>query len=248
MLYNYHTHTTYCDGKNTAEEMVQKAIEHGLSELGFSGHSYTKFDLEPCMTRAGTELYKKEINALKEKYKDKIKILLGIEYDYHSNEPTDDYDYILGSVHYIYKNGEYLCIDYSREKQIETVNKHYGGDFYAYIEDYYKTVAELYNKLKCDIIGHFDLVTKYNADGSLFDTKHPRYIAAWQAAADAIIKTPAVVEINTGGIARGHVSEPYPSKEIIEYFKSHGKKMIFSSDCHNKDYLLCGYEKVKKYL
>ena len=78
MLYNYHTHTTYCDGKSTAEEMVQKAIEHGLSELGFSGHSYTKFDLEPCMTRAGTELYKKEINALKEKYKDKIKILLCI--------------------------------------------------------------------------------------------------------------------------------------------------------------------------
>ena len=248
MLYNYHTHTTFCDGKSTAEEMVQKAIELGLSELGFSGHSYTEFDLEPCMTRAGTELYKKEINALKEKYKNKIKILLGIEYDYHSNEPTDDYDYILGSVHYILKDGEYLCIDYSRQTQIDAVNKYYAGDFYSYIEDYYKTVAELYDKLKCDIIGHFDLVTKYNADGSLFDTKHPRYIAAWQAAADAIIKTPAVVEINTGGIARGHVSEPYPSKEIIEYFKSHGKKMIFSSDCHNKDYLLCGYEKVKKYL
>ena len=248
MLYNYHTHTTFCDGKSTAEEMVQKAIELGLSELGFSGHSYTEFDLEPCMTRAGTELYKKEINALKEKYKNKIKILLGIEYDYHSNEPTDDYDYILGSVHYILKDGEYLCIDYSRQTQIDAVNKYYAGDFYSYIEDYYKTVADLYNKTKCDIIGHFDLVTKYNADGSLFDTKHPRYIAAWQAAADAIIKTPAVVEINTGGIARGHVSEPYPSKEIIEYFKSHGKKMIFSSDCHNKDYLLCGYEKVKKYL
>ena len=84
--------------------------------------------------------------------------------------------------------------------------------------------------------------------GLAFDTSHPRYVAAWQAAADAIIKTPAVVEINTGGIARGHVSEPYPSKEIIEYFKSHGKKMIFSSDCHNKDYLLCGYEEIQKYL
>ncbi len=248
MLYNYHTHTTYCDGKNSAEEMVQKAIELGLSEIGFSGHSYTEFDLEPCMTREGTELYKKEINALKEKYKDKIKILLGIEYDYHSDEPTEDYDYILGSVHYLYKNGEYLCIDYSRDKQIEAVNKYYGGDFYSYIEDYYKTVADLYNKLKCDIIGHFDLITKYNADGSLFDINHPRYIAAWQAAADAIIKTPAVVEINTGGIARGYVKSPYPSEDIINYFKKNGKKLIYSSDCHNKDFLLCGYEAVEKYL
>lgn len=248
MLYNYHTHTTYCDGKTPAEEMVQKAIELGFGELGFSGHSYTEFDLEPCMTREGTEEYKKEITSLKQKYKDQIKILLGIEYDYHSVEPTDDYDYILGSVHYILKDGEYLCIDYSREKQIEAVNKYYNGDFYAYIEDYYATVADLYNKTKCDIIGHFDLIVKYNSDSSLFDTNHPRYIAAWQAAADAIIKTSAVVEINTGGIARGHVKHQYPSEEIIDYFKAHGKKMIFSSDCHNKDFLLCGYDIVKKYL
>ena len=245
MLYNYHTHTTYCDGKNTPDEMIQKAIELGFDELGFSGHSYTEFDLEPCMTREGTEQYKKEINALKEKYKDKIKILLGIEYDYHSVEPLDCYDYVLGSVHYILKDGEYLCIDYSREKQIETVNRYYNGDYYAYIEDYYATVADLYNKTKCDIIGHFDLITKFNTDGSLFDTKHPRYIAAWKAAADAILATPAVVEINTGGIARGYVKKPYPTKEIVDYFKSYGKKLIFSSDCHNKDFLLCGYDIVK---
>lgn len=248
MLYNFHTHTTYCDGKSTAEEMVQKAIELGLSKLGFSGHSYTEFDLEPCMTLDGTEDYKKEIASLKEKYKDKIEILLGIEYDYHSNCSLDGYDYVLGSVHYILKNGEYLCIDYSREKQIEAVDKYYSGDFYSYIEDYYKTVAQLYNKTKCDIIGHFDLIVKYNGDGSLFDVKHPRYIAAWRAAADAIIQTPAVVEINTGGIARGHVKEAYPSNEIIDYFKQKGKRLIFSSDCHNKNYLLCGYDKVKKYL
>ncbi len=248
MLYNYHTHTTYCDGKTPAEEMVQKAIELGLSELGFSGHSYTEFDTEPCMTLNGTKEYKKEITALKEKYKDQIKILLGIEYDYHSECSLEGYDYILGSVHYILKNGKYLCIDYSREKQIEAVNKYYNGDFYSCIEDYYATVADLYNKTKCDIIGHFDLIVKYNSDGSLFDTNHPRYIAAWKSAADAIIKTPAVVEINTGGMARGHIKHPYPSKEIIDYFKANGKKLIFSSDCHNKDYLLYGYDDVKKYL
>lgn len=248
MLYNFHTHTTYCDGKSTAEETVQKAIELGLSKLGFSGHSYTEFDLEPCMSQEGTEQYKKEIADLKEKYKDQIEILLGIEYDYQSTESMDGYDYILGSVHYLFKDGEYLCIDYSRQAQIDAVNKYYGGDYYAYIEDYYNAVADLYNKLKCDVIGHFDLITKYNSDGSLFDVNHPRYIAAWKKAADAIIKTPAVVEINTGGIARGHVKHPYPSYEIIDYFKSHGKKLIFSSDCHNKDFLLCGYDDVKEYL
>ena len=246
MLYNYHTHTTYCDGKNTPEEMVQRAIELGLSELGFSGHSYTAFDEEPCMSREGTKAYKREINALKEKYKSQIKILLGIEYDYQSVEPRDGYDYILGSVHYILKNDEYLCIDLSREKQIEAVNKHYGGDFYAYIEDYYALVADLYNKTKCDIIGHFDLITKYNEKGDLFDINHPRYITAWKSAAEAILKTPAVVEINTGGMARGHTKAPYPHKDIIDFFKANGKKLIFSSDCHNKDYLLYGYKEISE--
>ena len=56
-LQNLHTHTTYCDGKNTAEEMVQKAIELGFRSLGFSGHapmpdsipaSYPDYRLRSC--------------------------------------------------------------------------------------------------------------------------------------------------------------------------------------------------------
>ncbi len=137
------------------------------------------------MTPEKTELYKRQVSSLKEKYKDKIKIRLGIELDYYSTDTTGDYDYVIGSVHYILKSGEYLVVDSSREKQINAVNHHYGGDFYAYIEDYYSLVADLYNKTKCDIIGHFDLVTKFNSDGDLFDTSHPRYIAAWKKAADA---------------------------------------------------------------
>ena len=39
-----HTHTTYCDGKNTPEQMIQSAIRQGLSVIGFSGHSYVPFD------------------------------------------------------------------------------------------------------------------------------------------------------------------------------------------------------------
>ncbi len=248
MLYNYHTHSIYCDGTDTPEEMVQKAIELGISELGFSGHAYLGFDTESSMTPQQTELYKKEITLLQEKYKDKIKILLGIEFDYYCEEKLDGYEYVIGSVHSVLKDGRYLFIDYSREQQIEAVDSYYGGDFYAFIEDYYSLVADVYNKTKCDIIGHFDLVTKFNSDGGLFDTTHPRYIAAWKRAADAIIKTPAVVEINTGAIARGYTEKPYPAEDIIEYFKQHGKKLIYSSDCHNKDHLLCRYDDVKKHL
>lgn len=43
-LKNFHTHTTYCDGKNTAEEMILAAINQGFTALGFSGHSHTSID------------------------------------------------------------------------------------------------------------------------------------------------------------------------------------------------------------
>lgn len=54
-----------------------KAIEKGFSALGFSGHSYTFFDGSYCMTEDGTLQYIKEINRLREKYRDEIRIYLG---------------------------------------------------------------------------------------------------------------------------------------------------------------------------
>ena len=41
---NYHTHTKYCDGKNTVAEMTKAAFDKGFTHLGFSGHGYTDFD------------------------------------------------------------------------------------------------------------------------------------------------------------------------------------------------------------
>ena len=77
MLSNLHTHTTFCDGKNTPEEMVISAIQKGFYSLGFSAHAYAPYGLEYCMR--DEEGYIKEIARLKEKYKDKIEIYLGAD-------------------------------------------------------------------------------------------------------------------------------------------------------------------------
>ena len=159
---NFHTHTVYCDGKDTTEELVQKAIELGCPALGFSGHSYTAYDEEYCMSRDDTLKYLDEIKVLKEKYADKIKIYTGIEYDYYSEEPTDSFDYIIGAVHAVFKDGEYIAVDLSLDDLTFKINKHYDGDAMAFAEDYYKLVGNLYNKTKCDVIAHFDLLTKFN--------------------------------------------------------------------------------------
>jgi len=236
---NYHTHTRYCDGKDSPEELVLEAIRLGCEELGFSGHSYVPFD-DCCMTVEGTEAYKREIRALREKYAGRIKIFLGVEQDYYSPMPTEDYDYVIGSVHYVLKDGEYLPVDLSRESQIALVNEHYAGDYYAFIEDYYALVGDVYEKTGCDLVGHFDLITKFNEDGSLFDTAHPRYRAAAFKALDRLCEKPVLYEINTGAIARGYRTTPYPEPFLLGELQRRSMPLILSSDCHDRRFLLCG--------
>ncbi|MBQ7974646.1 MAG: hypothetical protein IJ300_03045 [Clostridia bacterium] len=52
---NLHTHSLYCDGKNTLEELTEAAIERGFSSIGFSGHCYTPFDSSYCMSIENTK-------------------------------------------------------------------------------------------------------------------------------------------------------------------------------------------------
>ena len=88
---------------------------------------------------------------------------------------------------------------------------------------------------KCDIIGHFDLLTKFAEQDLYFDLQHPRYVKAWKAAADRLLKTGKPFEINTGAISRGYRTEPYPAKDIRDYIRLNGGKLILSSDSHQKE-------------
>lgn len=247
-LRDLHVHTTYCDGKNTPEELVLAAIERGMDCIGFTGHSYTFFDESYCMSKQNTARYRAEIAALKEKYKGKIKILCGVEQDYYSEETTVGYDYVIGSVHYIRANGEYIPVDESAEILKSAVQEHFNGDFYAFAEEYYRTVAGLVKKTSIDIIGHFDLITKFNERCSLFDEKDSRYVNAWQTAADKLIIAAKPFEINTGAISRGYKQSAYPSEDIINYIKQKGGGLILNSDSHTAENLCFGFEEYSKFL
>lgn len=251
---NFHTHTTYCDGKSTAEETVIAAIKKGFSVLGFSGHAYTPFDTSYCMSEEGTLKYKTEINRLKKKYAGEIDIYCGLEMDYFSETDISDFDFIIGSVHYVKKNGNYYAIDGGNFK--ENVERHYDGDYYAVAEDYFDLVSHVAEKTKANIIGHFDLITKFNEGECLFSEDNPRYINAWDKALRALICFGKPFEINTGAMQRGYRSTPYPSVTILKRINEYGGKIILSSDCHQADAVdfafdtaietakLCGFQTV----
>lgn len=232
---NFHTHTTYCDGKNSVEEMVLSAIEKGFDALGFSGHSYTDFDLDFCMKQDEVSAYLQEVGEMKEKYKDQIAIYAGVEQDIFAGKVGDEFAYAIGSVHYIKKDDKYLCVDWAEEISLEHIEKHFDGDAYAFAEAYFATVASVLEVTGADIIGHFDLVAKFNEHGALFDTHHPRYKKAACDAIEALLPYHKPFEINTGAIYRGLRTEPYPSLDLLEEIYKKGGKILLSSDSHDVD-------------
>jgi len=255
---NIHSHTLYCDGKATPEEMVIGAIEKGCDTFGFSGHSFAAFDVKHSMSRDDTVKYIQEINQLKEKYADKIELFLGIEQEYHSDPIADGLDFILGAVHYIEKNGELVCVDNGAQRQKLAVDTYFNGDYYAMAEAYFATAADVVRKTNADIVAHFDLISKYNSDGNLFDETHPRYIDAALGAMDEILKNHRLFEINTGAMYRLGKSEPYPSAFLIKQLYDRGGEVIISSDSHNAESICykfdamlelakaCGFKYIKR--
>ena len=235
-------HTNLCDGKNTIKEMIEASIDLGCEEIGFSGHSYLKFDPDWTMSPSSACEYRSTLRTMQKKYGDKISIKIGVEQDFMSaTEELPLYDYVIGGVHCLEKNGKYISVDESAKRQLKAIEEVYDGDAMAFAEDYFDTVAKIYDRTRCNIIAHFDLINKFG----LIDTDNPRYIAAEKKAFDTLIKTPAIFEINTGAISRGYADEPYPNKRVLGYLSAHNAKVILSSDSHSVDTILFGFDKAE---
>ena len=239
---DFHVHTRFCDGQASPEAMVRAALKKGMPAIGFSGHSRTAFDESWCMTEAGTQAYRAEIARLREKYAGRIAVYCGTEQDMCSDAPTAGYDYVIGSVHYLRHEGEYLPVDESAAHQRAAAERFFGGDVLAFAEAYYRQLARVREVTGCGVIGHFDIVAKFNKDGALFDEDDPRYVRAWHDAADALLPAGAIFEINTGGIARAWCSVPYPAPPILEYLISRGARFLLSGDAHRPDGLCFGFD------
>lgn len=344
---NLHTHTNWCDGKDTFEALAETALAAGFDVLGFSGHSYTPFDTSYCMSRERMAAYPAAVRALAARYRGRLEILCGIEQDYFSGvaDPAAGYAYVIGSVHAVFcplsevraaasaegapgacegadgrrpvppgiieaADGYYVYLDYDRDALLWAIRHLYGGDPLALAEAYFAHVARLPAVTGCQIIGHFDLLTKFNelpaarrdeagplnggipeavgtaetgrepdatagpqagapeksaapahslhsdahtqggtsaaraagAPAPIFDTAAPRYRAAAERALHALLSTDVLFEINTGAMARGLRTTPYPAADLLRAIREGGGRILVSSDCHDRRYLDYGFD------
>lgn len=234
---DYHVHTRFCDGTNSPEELVQAALALNMTRLGFSAHSYVCYDAGACLSPETLPRYRAEILRLRECSRGRLQILLGLELDYDSEPPEGEWDYLIGSVHCLRLGEEYINVDHKPEKLVYAAERYFGGDMLSLCEAYYEKLGAVVQKTNCSLIGHFDLITKFQERMPLFDEDHPRYRAAWQRAADRLLESGVPFEINTGAMARGYRISPYPAPEILRYLHERGASFLLSSDSHRAETL-----------
>lgn len=233
---NLHTHTKYSDGENTVEENILKAIDKGFVSLGFSDHSYTDFDATYCMKCENEESYRNEVFSLRDKYRNNIEVYCGLELDGYSERPeTGKYDYIIGSCHYLKLDGGFYSVDHSIEGHKMLLDEFFATDSQDFARAYFETMSERTRINKPDVIGHFDLVSKYG----FMKEDSPEYINVLLESLISCLEVTPFIEINNGSFSRGIRGVPYPAPYVLPEIRNHGGKILISSDSHkicNLDY------------
>ncbi len=232
------------DLQDPVEEMAVAAFAAGVRYYGVSCHSHTPIQQdEGFMLPQDMTVYRNTVLRLREQYAGKMEVLLGLEWDSCSDVAPEGFDYWIGSVHYLHpENGDYYAVDLDSERLEACREEAFGGEIWAMVRAYFQQVAEVAAK-RPPILGHLDLITKLNTGNQLFDETAPEYQTAALEALRAVDPTATVVEINTGAMARGYRTVPYPALFLLKEWRALGGRIILTADAHTADGILIALAK-----
>jgi len=238
-----HTHTVFCDGKDDVETMCRTAYAKGLVAIGFSAHApigRTGLTSNWHIPDQRLGEYTAEVRAARQRWEGKIAVYLGLELDYikglRSALDSDitglNLDYLIGSVHYLLPpHGAPFTVD-GPPAELEGGLAGFSGDGEAMMHAYWDAVLEMVALGGFDIVGHLDLVKKGNAAERLFNMR-TGYMRRVEEVVRAVSSGGFVVEVNTGGMNRGSVTETYPSLPIVRLLRQHNVPVMITADAHN---------------
>jgi len=239
-LIDYHLHTHYCGhARGAMQQYVERAVDLGLEEIGFSGHYPYPPGFDPpvpdcVIPEQSFGDYLNEARRLRGLYADRISVKIGAEFDYLGDRyrirPLDvarsiGLDFCLGSVHII----DGLVVDYTPELLVAGLERA-GRDIDSLYELYYHALIEVAESGFCTMVAHLDLVKKFNADPRLAARKDHSHLI--DKLLDALATSGTAMEINTAGWDKP-CAEQYPSAEIIRRAVDKGILITAGSDAHS---------------
>jgi histidinol-phosphatase (PHP family) len=249
---NFHTHSNFDDGNDTLEEYIKEALKQNVAILGFSSHNSLPFSVDWVLDKEDYRKYCKMVRELSEKYKDKIKIFLGLEVDflpesisfYTDGIDLSELDFLIGSVHFVnfFHKGRGLAIDESEEEFEEGLHEIYKGNIRKLVEDYYKLIRKMLEVENPDIVAHLDLIKMNNKGEKYFSEEENWYRQAVLDTLRAVAKSNSILEVNTGGIARRKTDSLYPSNWILEESYKMRIPITLNSDAHRPEQITAKFK------
>ena len=240
-LPDYHVHTFRCGhAGGESRDFVLRALELGLSEIGFTDHIPLYFlppeDRDPrlAMTEGQSPDYLAEVEALRKEFAGRIVVRLGLEADYAEGFEDvlrrwlgrADWDFVLGSVHWV--AGDWIDAPGSAGRFEKEGTE-------ALYREYYRLLARAARTGLFDVLSHFDLPKKHG---------HRPAAPVVKVEEEAIIaaaESGCAVEISSAGL-RKPVGELYPEPRLLDRIHAAGIPVTFSSDAHAPAEVGWGYD------
>ena len=240
---NLHMHSTWDDGSCSVEEMILASRAAGLHSVGLSVHCPMPFENSWECPKEKLPDYIAQVRAVKQKYAGVIDVYLGVEWDATAQDlDLSIYDYVIGSVHEIPVSGGTRSVDANPQTTQSYIRDCFGGDADAAAEAYFAEYAKVANRPEVDIVGHFDLITKFDEPVPFFNENSPRYQRAARAAMEGLVKAGKIFEVNTGAISRGYRTSPYPSEQWLKLLREMNGKVTVSADAHHISGVTCAFD------
>ena len=250
----YHSHSRFCDGMGEPEDYVLSAIRKGFGAFGFSSHAPVSFPTDWNMRAEDLPVYMELTAALKSRYADRIELYTGLEADWYPGcadwRTVPGIDYTLGAVHFLPhpETGAPIPVDGSVKEFRSTLSEGFDGNIQAFGEAYYKAVREMLVTTPPNILAHMDVFKKTNENHRFFDETDSWYREEIEKTLEVALLTDVIVEVNTGGMARGYLTEPYPSAWILEAILDAGIPIQLNADAHQADNIDFAYGQTRQSL
>ena len=233
-LYDSHMHTPLCGhAQGHPREYAQAALDAGLAGIVFTDHIPMPawYDAAWRMRRDQLSEYVSMVQQVQDEFAGRLWVGLGLEADFHPGTErfvedvlaAHDWDYVIGSVHYLgawgFDNPAFQD-EYDR-RDLGTLYRHY----YALIEGAARSGL-------FDAVGHLDLPKK-------FGHRDPDERAALRAL-DSVAALGLSLDYNTAG-ERRPVAEAYPSPALLAAAAERGIGLVLGSDAHAPDEVGLGF-------
>ena len=247
---DFHNHTSFStDSSASPSEMLERAIELGITRYCITDHMDLDFPLDPKQFVFDPTEYFSCLNRLGERYSHDITLYKGIEIGLRNETELREslkmrYDELLKSYPFDFVIGSVHCLEYCDPYYPDYWERHSAEEgLRLYFEAVLDCVTDYDN---FDVLGHMDYLRRYVPKGRDYDLL--RFTDLFDAILKILISRGKGLEVNTSFYAKGG-SEPHPNCFILKRYRELGGDLItIGSDAHSPKALGAGYEDTRRLL